>query len=230
MGWFNYRYPHYYPDKPTRTYSPSSPTKPSYYKTPERFASDEARDRKLTATLRQFREDVESQNYSNRVRARAAADDVERRRSSGPRSLSQEQLKSYRKKFDDLLAEGQKERTTRSAFSSTRLANLLARSRSEQETLTRQGWQKAQAAAADKRQYNPTGKDYASTIYGTYVRARGFAEGRLMLEGAHAVGLPLSLVPCVQRLTRREVLFAKKQAGKGHRTPHKKTYNSGVPC
>lgn len=94
-----------------------------------------------------------------------------------------------------------------------------------------EGLRNVQAAAVDKRQYNPTGQDgLVSTIYGTLARmgavhARGPNVG--WLPNVH---IPTSVVPCIQRAVRREVMFALGLAGRGYHKKKRRTESSGVPC
>lgn len=84
---------------------------------------------------------------------------------------------------------------------------------------------KTSVAGADKRRYDPTGKDYAVTRHGVVAK--------LVLPATSWVRVfrnPLVTVPCVQRSMRREVMFARRKAGKGYRSPKRKTWASGVPC
>lgn len=89
-------------------------------------------------------------------------------------------------------------------------------------------------SGSDKRRFNPSGKDHASTIYGTAARLTGV---RHML--GHSLNanswvpsflMPQHVVPCVERMVRREVMFAKKKAGVGYRTKKRRTWQSGIPC
>jgi hypothetical protein len=95
---------------------------------------------------------------------------------------------------------------------------------------TRVNKQSAKASAADGRYYNPVAQSIRNprTDFGTeaFVRmvARPFLTSRSMF---HA---PSIAMPCVQRMARREVMFAKKHAGKGHRVPHKRNPNSSIWC
>lgn len=58
------------------------------------------------------------------------------------------------------------------------------------------------------------------------------ALGLLKVVGGFTSGFKTAsrVLPCVQRMTRREVLFAKGRGGKGYRTPHHRSWKTGVPC
>lgn len=81
-------------------------------------------------------------------------------------------------------------------------------------------------SGSDKRRFDPTGKDHASTIYGTTARLASF------LKPGFSPGFvaPLTTIPCIQRLVRREVMFAKGKARRGYHTRKRRTWSSGIPC
>lgn len=94
------------------------------------------------------------------------------------------------------------------------------------------GQQKVTPSGADKRQFNPTGKDFASTIYGTTARLTGWTN---VAAGARSAWSPMfvtpgQVVPCVQRSVRRQVMFAKRFAGVGYHSKKRRTWASEVPC
>lgn len=76
----------------------------------------------------------------------------------------------------------------------------------------------------DKRRYNPTGKDFASTVHGYR------ATFRPLDSWLPAFANPTQVVPCIQRKMRREVMFAKDKAGRGYHAKKRRTWSSGVPC
>lgn len=91
----------------------------------------------------------------------------------------------------------------------------------------REGQENVKPSGANKKYYDPTGKGYAVTTSGTIARAR--AAGWMkhhMIPGYH---LASKVVPCIQMATRREVMFAKKKAGKGYKVRHR--FNPlRIPC
>jgi len=88
------------------------------------------------------------------------------------------------------------------------------------------GQQKVKPAGSDRRQFNPSGSDFASTIYG------GFAQigKKPRISGLPAFMNSWSVIPCIERIVRREVMFARHKAGKGYHSRKRRTWASGVPC
>lgn len=78
----------------------------------------------------------------------------------------------------------------------------------------------------DRRSSLSVGHVWPSTKYGTAARYSGFAS----VGGQPLFRRKSTLLPCVQRLARRSVMFALGKAGKGYRTKHKRNINSEVPC
>lgn len=118
----------------------------------------------------------------------------------------------------------------RSAFLTT-----LNRERDLRRRLSEEGWKKAKAAASDRRQFHPQRGDFdfqASTKYGTVADTvlRKFYYPKMWAKDLPRYLNPTIAIPCIQRHARREVMFAKKLAGKGYKTPHNRNNNSGVPC
>lgn len=79
----------------------------------------------------------------------------------------------------------------------------------------------AKAIAADRRQ--KLSSHEPKNINGTAAVVVPRAEGRF------AFLLPENVLPCVQRVTRREVLFAKNKAFGSHRRK-RRTFNSNIGC
>lgn len=96
-----------------------------------------------------------------------------------------------------------------------------------QELATRGGQKKVSPVGGDKRRYDPTGKGYASTRYGTIARLIGSPLASSWLQ---VFRNPSAVIPCVQRKSRREVLFAKGKGGKGYRVRRRRTWASAIPC
>lgn len=116
------------------------------------------------------------------------------------------------------------------AFSERDFANPEKRAAYRALRAQQEGLRKVQPPGADRRQYNPGKADNFGTIYGTWasigaVNARGPRRG--WLPNFH---IPASVVPCIQRAVRREVMFALGFAGKGFRTPKRRTDSSIWPC
>lgn len=97
-----------------------------------------------------------------------------------------------------------------------------------QEPATRGGRQKVSPTGGDKRRYDPTGKDHARTRYGEFAR---YAVGSPFASSWMQVFRnPTAVIPCIQRKSRREVMFAKGKAGRGYKVKHRRNIFSGVPC
>lgn len=86
------------------------------------------------------------------------------------------------------------------------------------------GQRKVSPSGGDKRRYNPTGKDFASTIHGYR------ATFRPLESWLPAFANVTEVIPCIQRKVRREVMFAKDRAGRGYKAKKRRTWASGVPC
>lgn len=148
--------------------------------------------------------------------------------------LSRE-ISDFLEKTYDLKTGGQKERLKRSAQLQRSLLLTLNRERDQRTKLSEEGWKKAQAAASDRRRFHPQRHDFdyaASTRFGTVadkVLAKRFYP-KMWAKDLPRYLNPTVAIPCIQRHARREVMFAKKLAGKGYRTPHHRNPNSGVPC
>lgn len=97
-----------------------------------------------------------------------------------------------------------------------------------------EGLRKVQPSGADMRSYHPDkGTDergFAQTVYGGVAKIgalidRGHRQS--WLPGFHAAS---SVIPCIQRTIRREVMFALGHGGKGFHTKKRRTPNSEIPC
>lgn len=80
-------------------------------------------------------------------------------------------------------------------------------------------------SGANKKYYDPTGKDYAVTTSGNLARAKGWAMHHFV-PGYH---LASKVLPCIQTKERREVMFANKDAGKGYKVKHRNKPGR-IPC
>jgi hypothetical protein len=118
----------------------------------------------------------------------------------------------------------------RSAF-----LNLLNAERSRTARLSAEGWKKAKAAASDRREFHPQRGDFdepAFTRFGTEAlrKLSPTAYPRMWAKDLPRFLNPNIAIPCIQRRARREVMFAKKLAGRAYRTPHHRNPHSGDPC
>lgn len=194
------------------------------YKEPERFTSSEARQRRLFAELSRQRKELEVKStrlspankfHLNKLKEfevkfgarieyeRKRADAAVRRNPSIVRSLS------YKAAMSRLLQLQQ------------RRAALLQRAAEERRA-------RLQARAVDSRSWNPDPvvRSYPRTKFGTdaWVQLAPGVRFKQMVRSAM-----LSL-PCLDRMARREVMFAKKKAGRGYRVKHRKGPLSAIGC
>lgn len=88
---------------------------------------------------------------------------------------------------------------------------------------------KSAPSGADKRFYDPTGKDYAVTTSGSLARLRARLIGRSLAHVLPKYSLVKKVIPCIQTKTRRQVMFAQKYAGKGYKVKHRHDPNR-EPC
>ncbi|AXH76278.1 MAG: hypothetical protein [Microviridae sp.] len=89
--------------------------------------------------------------------------------------------------------------------------------------------QKSVPSGTNKKFFDPTGKDYAATTSGNLARTRARLLGRFKSHMLPGYRLIKKVVPCVQTHQRREVMFAKKRAGKGYKVKHRYDPNR-EPC
>lgn len=198
--------------------------RPSNYKfyEPERYTPDVARANRLTAMLERDRRFADLPNFTS-VRA----------------SLSQALLNKdtaiSRKGVNDTTMSGHKAALIAAAlnnfrekdFANPRMRVAYRELRRRQEALrakrSKEG--SAKVSGADKRFYNPTGKSLAA-------RTSGVVAGFVMPSHAwqQVFKNPGSVIPCIQRSIRRQVMFAKGHGGRGYRVKHRRTWSSGVPC
>lgn len=181
-----------------------------YYSIPERISPENARLNRINAAL--------AENLRLQERYDRLSLDVKNTANAGRR------LNQARQQFGpkaDLMA------AALASFSEKDFADPANRIAYRKLRAQQAGRQQSKPSGADKRQFNPTGYDFASTLYG------GFATigKRLTLKSAlPRFHMSYSVIPCIERHVRREVMFAKKKAGRGYRTPKRRTWASGVPC
>lgn len=195
------------------------------FSTPERFTTDEARLNRINAELQK---NVELQQKYGRL----------------SRDLINETLVSGPSGYQGVLAKRPKAVSTTAAllsqFKEEDFANPQARAdyrllRAQQtsqrdRTSNRRNSQKVPPSGGDKRHYNPTGKDFASTIYGTIARLTNWTNVTSGHEFKRGFAHARQVLPCIQRNIRKEVMFAKGHAGKGYHSKKRRTWASGVPC
>lgn len=108
-------------------------------------------------------------------------------------------------------------------------ARLTALEKKKYRSLrSRASGQNLDISGADKRRYDPTGKDYAVHRSG---RIADYVTAPVMSSSwVQVFKNPGSVVPCIQRHQRQEVMFALGYAGRGYRVKHRRTWKTGVPC
>lgn len=184
-----------------------------FYKEPERYTTDIARERRLAAVMKREAAGVET---LSRVREKEAFvprwklvnDDQINRQKAATIAAA---LSQFREKD----------------FAEAQARAVYRKLRQRQEELRTQ--QKVKPAGSDRRQFNPT-EPFPSTIYGTSAR---FVNNLSRLPRALAVAkfaVSGSVIPCIERMVRREVLFAKGKGGVGYKTPKRRNEFSGIPC
>lgn len=189
-----------------------------YYKLPERVSPEIARERRLTALLERDRRMVDVPNFADtlsRVQNKnlnslsVPNGPLNDRRRPGQKAASIAAAKAALLKVPDkdwTAAHNEQWKAIRHAESAIRAAQ-------------------SQPSGGDNRRFNPTGKG-AATIYGTRARLNVRSKLNWLPVFAH----PPSVLPCIQRWVRREVLFATGKGGRGYRSPHRRNSNSGIPC
>lgn len=195
------------------------------YKEPERLTADEARQRRFFAELSKQRKALEA----------------EPARLSPANKFHLNRLKEFEVKFGAELDARRKRmdevnRTNVSSYPKS-LALKTARSRLFQLEQRRSALLQAAAAERranvfkksffDRRMWSPYLMS-PKTVFGTdawikHGNKSGQSSRRLFRN-------PLLSLPCVDRLTRREVMFAHRHAGRAYRKPHKFNPLSLIGC
>lgn len=197
------------------------------YKELERFSPEEARARRFESTLARTRKELEdrerlsalsqaNKNHLQRLKEFeaefSARIDARRRqmRSVPDRPLSRlEGLRLYAARSEYLNLSGQ-------------LSVLRRRARQEARSTLLQ-----QASAADRRNWYPGSKYFRNPrdVWGGEAkRIASKVSGK-----SHFIN-SVYAVPCVRRLVRREVMFAKDKAGRGYRVKHRLNQLSNMWC
>lgn len=98
--------------------------------------------------------------------------------------------------------------------------------RRKNEQIYRQ-W-RSRPSGSDRRLYHPDG-DSAPAV-DVVGRVAGMASASWASSAARVFVNPSSVIPCIQRAVRREVMFAFKKAGHGHHKKKRRNWMSEVPC
>lgn len=104
-------------------------------------------------------------------------------------------------------------------------ANPQFRSAYRAARASKDGRQKSKPVGADMRQFGFNQHKLAFTTSGNVARLTAAAGGF-----AQKFKNPTGVLPCIERASRRAVMFALGKAGKGYRVKHRRNQNSGIPC
>lgn len=194
------------------------------YKEPERLTADEARLNRLQSTL-------------SRERERLKAEDV---RLSQANKFHINRLKEFESKFGDELE------THRRRVEKLNLRDpSIVRSPTNRATISRffQLQQRRSALlqrANQERRANSFKKSFVDrrqfsfNQFNTTPKSRfgttAWVNTRLSAALRRQFVSPLLSLPCLDRVVRREVMFAGKHAGRGHRVRHKRGPFSHIGC
>lgn len=194
-----------------------------YYPEPERLTPAEARARRLEGLLERERRFADLPNFPEKL-AEARS-----------RVVKKEPLGLTREIVNEPVSRVQKAASIAAAlsrFKESDFADPEKRTRYRKLRAAQGGQQKVEPSGSDKRRFNPTGKDFASTIYGTAARLSGRLRDSADTSSSwvQVFANPGSVIPCIQRKARREVMFALGFGGRGYKKPKRRTWSSGVPC
>ncbi|AKI26954.1 hypothetical protein [Microviridae Fen7940_21] len=195
------------------------------YKMPERLSADEARQRRFFAELSRARAELEARND----------------RLSPANKFHLTQLKEFQVKFSDEL-EARRKRVrdvlerdpsiSRSLAYKSAMSRLSKLQQRQTALLNRAAAERrakafsASASAADRRSFSFTNRfGNPKTIYTTdaWIKVNADAVTRRMFRS------PTLSIPCIQRMVRREVIFARRH-NKGHRVKHRFNPLSLIGC
>jgi len=202
-------------------------TKGKYlYPEPERFTAAEARSRRLSQLLERERRFENVPNFSFVLARQKAAADLSRvakkKQSSVPQGTVKGRLSRgpYAASIAAQLA-GIHNELDWNDTAKVKKYRLLRQSQADSRP--------SKPTGGDKRHFDPTGKDHAATFAGTLARTTGVSN--LLSAGWNPHFLrQAQVIPCVQRMVRKEVMFAKQKAGHGYHTKKRRNFLSGIPC
>lgn len=202
------------------------------YTMPERLSPAEARERRLTALLEREQRFMQVPNFPEKIQAARSQAQKERVNTLAKAIVNEPQIRVQ--KAASIAAA--LNRFTERDFANPKARADYRKLRAAQEALRAAAQlsekgrrlQNVPPSGGNKSYFNPTGKEFASTIYGTAarlgVRLNMFEDWVPVFKGINSV------LPCIQRTSRREVMFAKGYAGRGYHTRKRRTWSSGVPC
>lgn len=199
------------------------------YKTPERLTPSEARERRLTGMLEREQRFAQVPNFSNSLEALRSQAQKEKQFSALTSKIVNERSSRVQKAASIAAALNTfQERDFANPEARAAYRNLRAAAAALQQK--NGSSQKVPPSGGNKSYYNPAGKDYANTIYGTAARITGWTQVVGKNNWQPRFARPSAVLPCIQRLVRREVMFAQRHAGKGYRVKHRRNWSSGIPC
>lgn len=85
-------------------------------------------------------------------------------------------------------------------------------------------------SGADRRRYNPEGYANAQTRFGTRAYFGADTRKRSRVKYSLRYLSPWMVLPCVERVMRREVMFALRKAGRGHHARKRRGPYSFMEC
>lgn len=202
-----------------------------HYKTPERLTPAEARSRRLTALLEKERRFLDIPNFpevsQRQTRVAEALSRAKKKLSDDPELASVKGSQRMSPKATSTVAA---KLARYRSLSADEFAALPQSHKNHYRMLRKLQIEGVHGSPSggDNRRFNPAGKG-ASTRSGTLARVAGV---RNFLQGGWVPVFvnPWKALPCIQRSTRREVMFAKGHGGRGYKVRHRRSINSGVPC
>lgn len=188
------------------------------YKTLERLSPEEARQRRLFAELGRQRKELEVR--SARL---SPANEFHRKKLEEFESKLKNALEARRRNVERIRSKGDFRRLKTARLLLLQLTQRRDALRQRAELERRASLQ--QASAVNRRSYLPRGFSVnPRTVFGTEAWTAVSQGSRRYFKS------PLLAIPCVDRLVRREVMFAKKHAGRAYRVPHKHNPFSHIGC
>lgn len=196
------------------------------FKEPERRSpSSIARSQRLTQLLEHDPRFAEVPNFAAKLRDLSPAPlkiDIALSKFDNNKGLKQ----SHRKALIAAALSGFSEKdfgdpAKRAAYRELRRMQLKSR-----EYTSRGGRQNV--SGGDKRFYHPGGRSSPVNRYGVF--AEIMQNPVMSSSWIQVFKNPSSVIPCIQRRERREVMFAKGKAGRGYGGKRRRTWSSLIPC
>lgn len=194
-----------------------------YYPTPERYTLSVAREKRLNAMLAQDRRFADIANFNNRKAALFQANKLNN--ALLPKAVNDQKAFGHKAALIAAALSQFSEKDLSDPAKRTQYRTLRQQQVMFRELASREGQAKVTPTGGDKRRYNPTGKLFAATTSGNIARLVSPRN-----TWVRVFKNPGSVIPCIQRSVRREVMFAKKFAGKGYKVRHRRSWSTGVPC